>query len=322
MTLATRAFACLFFGIAPALSWAAVPSDLRLNQIQLKGTHNSYHQQPLIAWHASHKYTHLPLTEQLEKRGIRAFELDVHRPTSGSDLQVYHIAAVDSKTTCSRFKDCLLELKNWSDRNPNHVTIFVWIEIKDATGGPKFADFNRVDQEIREILGDRILTPDELQGDHESLQAAIQKDGWPTVEAARGRFMFMLDSDDRTPTVYLNNDSLKGRVMLPRASESTLNSPWAVVTKTDPGSFHDAALGKNFLIAVNVCSPENNAADCQSRLQKSIAAGTNLLMDDFEGDAPKQTLGGYFVQLKDQLTINCNPVTAGSSCQSLDIDQQ
>jgi hypothetical protein len=327
MKLATRIFVRLFSGLtpalllAPALSLAAVPSDLRLNHIQIKGTHNSYHQQSLIAFHKSHKYTHLPLTEQLEKRGIRAFELDVHRPTSGSDLQVYHIAVVDSKTTCSRFKDCLTELKNWSDRNPQHVTIFVWIEVKDSTGGPKFVDFNRVDEEIREVLGDRLITPDDLQGSHETLQAAIQKDGWPTVEAGRGRFIFMLDSDDRTPTVYLNNDSLRGRVMLPRANEATLEKPWAVVTKTDPGSFHDAALAKNFMISVNVCSPESNAADCQSRLQRSLDAGTNILMDDFEGDAPKQSLNGYYLQLRDQLTVNCNPVTSVGFCAAETIDQ-
>lgn len=321
MTLATRAFACLFLAVAPVPGWASIPSDLRLNQIQIKGTHNSYHQQPLIAWHASHKYTHLPLNEQLEKRGIRAFELDVHRPTLGSDLLVYHIAAVDAKTSCSKFKDCLRELKNWSDQHPGHVTIFVWIEIKDGTGGPKFADFNRVDQEIREILGDRLITPDDLQRDHETLQASIQKDGWPTVEESRGKFIFMLDNDDRTPKVYLKNDSLAGRVMLPRANETTLNSPWAVVAKTDPGSFHSAALQKNFILAVNLCSPESNAADCQNRLKRSLEAGTQLLMDDFEGGDPKQTLGGYYVQLKDQLTANCNPMTADDSCAADSIDQ-
>lgn len=314
MTLATRVGVCLFLGTLPALSLGAIPADLRLNQIQIKGTHNSYHQQPLIAWHASHKYTHLPLTEQLEKRGIRAFELDVHRPTSGADLQVYHIAAVDSKTSCSKFKDCLRELKNWSDQHPQHVTIFVWIEIKDGTGGPKFADFNRVDEEIREVLGDRLITPDDLQRRHETLQTAIQMDGWPTVEESRGKFIFMLDQDDRTPTVYLKNNSLEGRVMLPRANESSLNSPWAVVAKTDPGSFHKAALEKNFMLSVNLCSPESNATDCQNRLNKSLEAGTQILMDDFEGDSPKQSLGGYFLQLKDQLTANCNPVLSDSSC--------
>ncbi len=321
MMLATRALACLFLGAVPAFAWAAIPGDLRLNQIQIKGTHNSYHQQPAIAWHASHKYTHLPLTEQLEKRGIRAFELDVHRPGSGSDLLVYHIAAIDSKTTCSKFKDCLRELKTWSDLNPGHVTIFVWIEIKDATGGPKFADFNRVDEEIREILGDRLITPDDLQRGHETLQAAIQNDGWPTVAESRGKFIFLLDQDERTPTVYLKNNSLAGRVMLPRADESTLNSPWAVVAKTGPGSFHTAALQKNFMLAVNLCSPESNAADCQNKLQESLQAGTQMLMDDFEGDAPKQSLGTYYLQLKGQLTANCNPVTSDASCAADSIDQ-
>ncbi len=301
---------------------ASAPSDLRLNQIQVKGTHNSYHQQSLIAWHASHNYTHLPLAEQLEQRGMRAFELDVHRPLFGQDLEVYHITTVDSKTTCKRFKDCLGTLKNWSDQHPNHVTIFIWIEVKDATGGLKFDNFDRVDTEIREVLGDRLLTPDDLQGAYPTLQEAVQTEGWPRVDDARGKFVFMLDNDDRTPDVYLRNNSLQGRVMFPRANESTLNSPWAVVAKTDPGSFHTAAQQKNFMLSVNLCTPEGNANECFSRLQKSLDAGTQILMDDFEGAASKQSLSGYYVQLRDQLTINCNPVTAGSACLHHEIHQE
>jgi hypothetical protein len=304
------------------LAASASPDGLRLNHIQLKGTHNSYHQQGLIAWHASHKYTHLSLSDQLEKRGIRAFELDVHRPLVGSDLEVYHIAAIDSKSTCSKFKDCLREMKNWSDQHPNHVTIFVWIEVKDATGGLKFDNFDRVDEEIRDILGDRLITPEELQNGHETLQAAIQKDGWPRVDEARGRFIFLLDSDDRTPSIYLNNGSLAGRVMLPRANEANLNSPWAVVAKTGPGSFHRAALQRNFLLADNLCTPENKVADCHAKLQSSLDAGTHLLMDDFEGDAAQQSLGGYYVQLPEQLTVRCNPITAGGLCQNYELDQE
>jgi hypothetical protein len=322
MTLATRAFACLVLGLTPLRAASAAPESLRLNHIQVKGTHNSYHQQGLIAWHASHKYTHLSLTDQLEKRGIRAFELDVHRPLIGSDLEVYHIAAIDSKSTCSKFKDCLREMRNWSDQHPNHVTIFVWIEVKDTTGGLKFDNFDRIDEEIREILGDRLITPDDLQNGHETLQAAIQKDGWPELDAARGRFLFLLDSDDRTASVYLDKGSLAGRVMLPRASEAHLNSPWAVVAKTGPGSFHTAALQKNFLVADNLCSPENKATDCHAKLQRAVSAGTPLLMDDFEGDAAKQSHDGYYVQLPEQLIVRCNPVTAGRLCEYHELDQE
>src|SRR5687767_9095184 len=49
---------------------------LRLNQLQSKGTHNSYHMMslPIPPWH----YTHLPFDQQLETQGVRALEMDVH----------------------------------------------------------------------------------------------------------------------------------------------------------------------------------------------------------------------------------------------------
>ncbi len=61
---------------------------LRLNEIQVIGTHNSYHIEPKEAVMAlikefseeaaaSIKYTHKPLDQQLEKLGIRQLALDL-----------------------------------------------------------------------------------------------------------------------------------------------------------------------------------------------------------------------------------------------------
>src|SRR4051794_939619 len=68
--------------------------DLRLNQIQVIGTHNSYHVAPppavldLIAVTGKARaesldYTHRPLPEQFDKLGIRQIELDVYADPKG-----------------------------------------------------------------------------------------------------------------------------------------------------------------------------------------------------------------------------------------------
>jgi hypothetical protein len=66
---------------------SATNSDdcVRLNEIQVLGTHNSYHIAPpssLLATLGSRgrdiEYTHRPVTEQLSQLGIRQFELDVY----------------------------------------------------------------------------------------------------------------------------------------------------------------------------------------------------------------------------------------------------
>ena len=89
------------FGLAlvaftmPLVPLAMAADDVRLNQIQVIGSHNSYHIEPspavraLIAAtgeeHAQGlEYTHPPLAEQFSDRGIRQIELDLfHDPEGG-----------------------------------------------------------------------------------------------------------------------------------------------------------------------------------------------------------------------------------------------
>jgi hypothetical protein len=74
--------------------WAAGERDVRLNQIQVIGTHNSYHRAPDGAVMAFLKsvqpkqaralaYTHRPLAEQFAALGIRQIELDVFADPAG-----------------------------------------------------------------------------------------------------------------------------------------------------------------------------------------------------------------------------------------------
>jgi hypothetical protein len=71
-----------------------LPDDLRLNQIQVVGTHNSYHIAPWPsvmrkvaaispALAESLDYTHRPLAEQFERLAIRQVELDVFADPDG-----------------------------------------------------------------------------------------------------------------------------------------------------------------------------------------------------------------------------------------------
>ena len=158
--LSAAAAACLL-----AQSAAAGGLDLRLNEIQVLGTHNSYHVQPVpelidifLAFDPDAillEYTHRPLEEQFELLGIRQIELDVWFDPDGGlfaeplglealtgmvvhlpefdppGLKVQHIADIDFVSTCTLLVDCLGILKTWSDANPRHVPIMVLIEAKD-----------------------------------------------------------------------------------------------------------------------------------------------------------------------------------------------
>ena len=66
---------------------------LRFDDLQAKGTHNSYHVQTveIPEW----RFTHLPLDAQLGEQGIRQFELDLAWNEEAGRYEVFHIAFVD-----------------------------------------------------------------------------------------------------------------------------------------------------------------------------------------------------------------------------------
>lgn len=139
---------------------------VHLNQVQVIGTHNSYHVQPVpdvfeallrvsrdfLAW----EYTHRPLKKQFGKQGIRQIELDVYSDSVGGlyssragllvlmrdpesgireldepGFKVLHVQDLDFETRCFTFVDCLKDVKRWSDRNPKHLPIMIMVEAKD-----------------------------------------------------------------------------------------------------------------------------------------------------------------------------------------------
>jgi len=147
----------------------AYPRDdeLRLNQIQVLGTHNSYHiradQQILDAIAALSRpieetleYDHPPLLEQFDHQGIRQIELDVWADPDGGlfaspaglqlitgdpniripeleapGFKVLHVQDIDFQTVCQTFVECLQQVKAWSDAHPAHVPIMIEVEAKD-----------------------------------------------------------------------------------------------------------------------------------------------------------------------------------------------
>jgi hypothetical protein len=140
---------------------------LRLNQIQVLGTHNSYHVQadPFVFQQIANvslaiaqtlEYTHIPLPDQFDTQGIRQIELDVFADPDGGlyasplglrletgdpnariatleapGLKVLHVQDIDYRTTCETFVECLQTVKAWSDAHPLHMPIMILIEAKD-----------------------------------------------------------------------------------------------------------------------------------------------------------------------------------------------
>lgn len=290
---------------------------LTLDHVQVKGTHNSYHIEPLVPFDSSHEYTHKPLDQQLGEQGVRAFELDVHEGLGG--FEVYHIAVIDSQSTCDGFTECLEVIKGWSDDNPEHLPIAIWIEVKDSTGGlPIDADdLDLIDDDIRSVFPEeQLLSPDDIQGEAESVRAALEESGWPTLAEVRGQVYFvLLNVDEKSEDYTYGFTTTEGRAMFARVGASDFDAPWAAVAKLGLGDADSiaAAHGAQILVATNVCGAGEEDAACTSDLATAQDNGIHMLKDDFPGPVDGQD---YWMDLDDGNPARCNPVTAPPECTS------
>jgi hypothetical protein len=140
---------------------------LRLDEIQVIGSHNSYHRRPSepyfsilasvipllgVAW----DYEHPPLDVQFAELGVRQIELDVFLDPEGGryasrlgpviaglpgesgvpeldepGMKVLHVQDLDFETTCYTLRACLETVVEWSDRNPRHLPILILLELKE-----------------------------------------------------------------------------------------------------------------------------------------------------------------------------------------------
>jgi hypothetical protein len=258
---------------------------LRVNHLQVRGTHNSYHIEPPVPLSNVHRYTHKPLGEQLEVQGVRAFELDLHK-TNGV-FEVYHIPVIDQQTTCLSFLGCLQEIKAWSDQNPAHHPIFVWMELKDAADLVKIQTVAEIDVDIRSVFPpEQLLTPDDVKGNFASVRDALDNVGWPHLKEVRGRVMFCLleGEGDRLRDYTHGYTSLDGRVIFGRAEPARYGEPWAAVTKiNDPrnAAAIQAALNAKLLVACNTAGAGDFPADNDARRAAALVNGPTMLHDDF-----------------------------------------
>lgn len=143
----------------------AAVDALKMNQIQVEGSHNSYKMAiaPLEMANVRARnpkaadtldYSHDPLTDQLND-GARQLELDfVYDPQGGRyadplgrkmapattpydlsplkkpGMKVMHVPDIDYRSVCPLLVDCFKEIRTWSRAHPDHMPILIIFNLK------------------------------------------------------------------------------------------------------------------------------------------------------------------------------------------------
>jgi hypothetical protein len=316
--------ACLAVGCAATVEDEAASvsegelgaSTLRMNQLQMKASHNSYHKARWFLPSASLNYTHEPLDEQLEKQGVRGFELDLHH--RDGKFEVYHIP-FDTGSTCKAFEDCLRTLKTWSDAHRDHHPLIVQLEIKEGVDDE--SDFKALEDEITKVWPvDRLVTPDLVKGSAPTLRTAVTTTGWPAIDSVRGRVMFAIQAGALQRTVYTRGDkNLDGRVCF---VHNNLDAPYgAFAIIDDPkgeGQKIRDAVKAGFIVRTradaDLKEPKKNDT---SRLEAALASGAQLVSTDFPA---KDSNYDYVVEIPGGTPSRCNPVLDVDGCTSQKIE--
>ncbi|WP_405247783.1 phosphatidylinositol-specific phospholipase C1-like protein [Cellulophaga sp. Asnod2-G02] len=328
--------------------------DRKLHQTQVIGSHNSYKQaiQPKLYSYLERRdttgglqnlaYTHIPIPEQLDL-GLRNLEIDVHADPEGGryahpkglsivsgdevydekhsmnspGFKVFHIIDIDFRTSYYTLKDCLIALRAWSDRNPEHSTIFITLEPKDSdqsifgTQAVPFtgALFDALDTELRTYLGaDKIIMPDNIIGEYKTLEAAVLAGNWPSMEHARGKFLFILDDNHKKKELYKKGHAnLKGRVAFVNEKEGSPEAA-AMILNDPKDSCIPELVRKGYLIRTRADAGTTQArTNDYSNFEAAKKSGAQIITTDYY--LPSTLFRStYQVQFDDATYERANPI--------------
>ncbi len=315
--------------VAATMSGIATAEELRMNQVQVLATHNSYHIAPDPAviktamafdkgaggW----DYTHPPINEQLDA-GLRSFEIDLNY--MDGKIHVFHVPLLDQKSSCPLFTDCLSTVLAWSNAHPNHLPISLLLEIKEdyaawnkSMGAWSASDLAQLDAEVRQIIPEnKLITPDLVRGSHATLEEAVLAGNWPKLSEARGKILLAIHEDERLRELYVeHNPSLEGRPCFIRSLPGAPYSAFIVADnpydKEIPGWIRAGYY-------VRTRADSGAARGMDERAKAALECGAQIVSTD-------HPLGHPDVEPANQITLEgkvfrCNPVNHTGECPELE----
>ena len=167
--------------------------------------------------------------------GWRTLELDFHFRDKA--ILFYHHQMWDQLSHCVCYYECLQSIKKWSDMNPDHFPLYIIFEPKAKKGPigegsvtkvtclvsktldawardhePTLENLLLLEQQVIKIFGDKIVTPDVLRNDKETVHESVMNGKMPVLSEMKGRVFFLLWDFGKIRSFYQEGtDGLRGR---------------------------------------------------------------------------------------------------------------
>lgn len=310
----------------------ALADGVKFNEVSFMATHNSYERQGCSAYKKIYKklegltfglvagsrpdFESEDLTDQFEA-GIRSIELDVETKDDNGDVSfvVSHKPGVEIRSTCYDFKKALTEIKMWSDHNPNHLPVTIIIEPKKDvpfyTGLENFTvgRAQKLDEVIRETLGDTLLTPADMLGNYSSFKEMRENNGWLPLEDTLGKVMVLLHQTDVTEEYIALDSSIKSQAMFPMLRPEDADrdcSSFLLINDADEAleSSQEIIYNKKLVVRTRTDNYYTDEKDCQR--ETAVMSGANIISTDHPVFNDKSRTYDYMVTFDGGYTVSLN----------------
>jgi len=275
------------------------------------------------------RYAHPAIDELVRQAGLPpdpplADPAVMQRP----GFKVMHIQDMDQRSNCQPFKACLAEIRAWSRAHPMHLPIFILVETVLSPARKPYPvvepePFDRkaldaLDAEVRAVFPHgAYLSPDDVRGRFATLNAAIRQQGWPTLQRARGKVIFLLDQRWVGPAYLQGHPSLRGRVFFTNAAPGTKDAAFTERNDGDAASIA-SLVRQGYLVRTRTDADLKEAAhNDTTRRDAMLASGAQLLSTDYPDGEPAAT--GYVVSFPAHLHARCDPLFTHVRCTSAEL---
>ena len=304
----------------------AFSEGVKINEIAVVGTHNSYQLIGTLPKQGLMKVLQIisfgavenkavfemdTFTEQLEQ-GVRNLEIDIETVDDEGDVSfiVTHDPILDNVSSAHNFAKGLEEIAMWSDNNPGHLPVYLLIEPKDDVPSiNNMKNFSleyalEFDKVLRQVLGDRLLTPAQAMGEYESFEEMRKADGWPALKQAAGKIIVLLHPCGVTQE-YIDTDiSIKTQAMFPMLRFGDIDKAYAsFILDNDPVS---ATENNKKTVEENNLMVRTRADDypdfSDERYNSADNCGSHIITTDYPPRYVREkdhtfTFGGYTIKL-------------------------
>ena len=159
---------------------------------------------------------------------------------------------------------------------------------------------------LRNVFGDKLITPGKMMGNHSSLKEMREDDDWMTLKETSGHIMVLLH-DTTVTDKYINQDkSLKTQAMFPMLRYKSADESYAsflLINKpADAVKYGKELTDKNIVFRTQVDEYGNHTDE---KRDNALASGAQILSTDYPVKADMTNVN-YYVSFHDNRTVRLN----------------